>query len=111
EIFEDEYSSNDENVILEKYNEHIAKEKVDNKQKEIDELEAALVIVENEIQDFQEMISVENNFTEEQLKERKKYIIERTWTDENYDDDEELLEVAKEKFLEFKLPKTTIDLN
>jgi phage minor structural protein len=111
EIFEDEYRSTNENVILEKYNEHIAKEKVDNKQKEIDELEADLAIVENEIQDFQEMISVENNFTEEQLKERKKYIIERTWTDENYDDDEELLEVAKEKFLEFKLPKTTIDLN
>lgn len=111
EVFEDEYKSTDGSVIIDRYNEHVAKENVEKKQDEIDELELELTNIENQIEDFQELISIENNFTEAQLKERQQYIIERTWTDENYDNDEELLEAGKEKFVEYKLPKTTLELD
>ncbi|PLR99653.1 phage tail protein [Bacillus sp. T33-2] len=111
EISLDEFNGNDNNVILTRYNEFIKQAEVNAKQVEIDGIKLQITSVENQIKEFQNEISIENNFTPEQIKERTQFTIRRTWTDENYFDDKELLEASKEKFLEYKLPKTVINLD
>lgn len=111
EINLEEYNGTDNNLIINNYNQFVKEDEIKAKQLEIDAIESQLKEIEQNIKDFQFEISIENNFTPEQLKERKQYIIKRTWTDENYFDDEELLKGAKEKFLEYKTPKTTINLD
>lgn len=111
EINLEEYNGTNNSVILSKYNQFIKEDEIKVKQNEIDKIQSQLDGITKQIKDFQIEISIENNFTPEQIEERQQYIIERTWTDENYFKDDELLEGAKEKFLEYKTPKTTLNLN
>lgn len=111
EISLDEYNSSDNSIILDRYNEFIKQKSVDDKNAEIEAIENELNEIDTQISEFQEEISIENNFTPQQIAERKRYIIKRTWSDENYFEDRELLEAAKSKFLEYKMPKTIINLD
>lgn len=111
EIFEDEYNATDNSGIIEKYNEHKKTDEVNAKKAEVDEVKQRLADIESQIEEFRQEISIENNFTPELIEERNQYIISRVWSDENYFDDQELLEAGKKKFLEYKQPKTIIDLD
>lgn len=63
------------------------------------------------ITNLKSLLSIENNFTPEQIMERNTFIIERTWTDDNIFDDEELYHEALKKFNEFRVPRLSLNIS
>lgn len=91
--------------------------KRDAKQVQVNAKKAEIVQVENEIASInsditslKNILSIENNFTPDQIHERNYYIIEKTWSDENYTDAQELYDDAKVKFDEIRKPKINLDV-
>ncbi|PAD70740.1 hypothetical protein CHH83_02735 [Bacillus sp. 7586-K] len=91
--------------------------KRDAKQAQVNAKKAEIVQVENEIASInsditslKNILSIENNFTPDQIHERNYYIIEKTWSDENYTDAQELYDDAKVKFDEIRKPKINLDV-
>ena len=112
EITDEEFESSDnEEEIIEKYNDHHKQMQIDAKQAEIDVINNQINEVDGKIQDLRNEISIENNFTPELIKERNQYIIEKEFYDNNYVNDYELYEDVKKKFKEFREPKTIIDID
>ncbi|MEX0596503.1 MAG: phage tail protein, partial [Candidatus Paceibacterota bacterium] len=70
-----------------------------------------LDVIDSDIDDLRIAISIENNFTNELIEERNDYIIHRTWSNDNYFDEEDLYEAAKVEFDKIRTPKTTIKTN
>src|SRR5690606_6169658 len=63
EITDEDFESNDENIIINKYCEHKQQEIVNSIQSQWDNINAELTIVENEILDLKKELSIENNFS------------------------------------------------
>ena len=84
---------------------------INNKQTEINSVESSINNIDTQITNLQNEISIENNFTPEQIAERDQYIIMRTWSDPNYINDRELYIDAQRRFIELKQPKTTFELD
>lgn len=63
---------------------------IDVKQSEIDTINLDLDTVDSEVISVSNSISLENNFTPEQIEERSYYINEEVWLDNNYYDEKEL---------------------
>ncbi|WP_338653340.1 phage tail spike protein [Lysinibacillus sp. Y5S-8] len=66
---------------------------------------------ENELQDLQEKLARENNFTVEQLAELSDFEIEKEYINDSIVDDEDLIEVGKEVFRQYLEPKIKLDMN
>lgn len=84
---------------------------ISSKEAEVNSQQAVIDGIDDEIATFRSQISVENNFTFEQIKERNKYIIEREWSDTNYIDAKDLYDEAKVRFEEIISPALTLDLD
>lgn len=112
-ITEQEYSfdfSKDVDLI-EKYSLDNKQMQIKAKQSEIDILKKQIGAVDAKITDLKSLLSVENNFTPDQIKELNKYVIEREFSDENYIDDKDLYKDAKEKFDELRKPQTSVNID
>jgi Prophage endopeptidase tail len=87
------------------------------KQQELDAKKSEISVVNTDIESIYSSIdaikielSIENNFTPEQIIERNRYIITKKWSDEYYIDDEELYNDAKVKFDDVRKPKINLTL-
>lgn len=78
---------------------------VNNKQNEINAIAAEIVIIDNNISNLHNLLKVENNFTDIQLKELNQFIIVKEMTEEHISDPNELLEYAKKEFDKMREPK------
>ncbi|MGG3920346.1 phage tail spike protein [Geobacillus thermodenitrificans] len=111
EITTDEFNNGKDADLIKKYSEEYHAEKLNIINQEINNINTQIKNVDNSIRNLKDQLSIEKNFTPEQIKERSKFIIERVWTDDNFTDEQELYEAAKEKFAEIKQPKITIDVD
>jgi phage minor structural protein len=84
---------------------------IGSKQSEIDSKNIEIDDVDTEISALQSDVSVESNFTPEQIQERDYYIIERTWEDSNYTDEQDLYDEAVKRLEDLKTPKTVFDID
>jgi phage minor structural protein len=85
---------------------------IDIKEQEIDVIENELSVVNGEINDFKNLISVENNFTPEQITERNRFINEQVWSNDSQFDVSELYKEAVEQLHRINQPRIhySIDL-
>lgn len=112
DITDEEYSTaGNESTIIDTYNDQYKQSQIDAKQAEIDQVNNDIALVDADIQTLRDTLAVENNFTQAQLEERSQYIVERTWSDENYIDDQDLYDDAIKRFEEMKKPKTSFNVN
>ncbi|WP_299831181.1 hypothetical protein [uncultured Metabacillus sp.] len=84
---------------------------VNKKQSEVDKVQSEIDLINANISALKNLLSIENNFTPEQIQERNNYIIEKTWSDDNYSEVQELYDDAKVKFDEIRKPKINIDVS
>jgi len=84
---------------------------IEDKNAEIDIINDAIDDINIDISELRYLISIENNFTEEEIQERSLFIIEKEWIDQNYDNAEDLYTDALIKFEELSLPKTVINID
>lgn len=81
------------------------------KQSELDDINIQIQMIENDIQDLRNELSLENNFTPEQIKERNDYIVYGEWSDPNYFEVSELYEKGKKVMKKMREPKRDLDLS
>ena len=104
--------AHEHNLIEQRKQEEAAQRQlIASKQIEIDAIEAQIQDVENDISDLRELLSLENNFTQEQIEERNDYISYGEWTDSNIIKVEELYEKGKEQFKKMREPIKDLDLS
>ncbi|GFN32610.1 phage tail spike protein [Paenibacillus xylaniclasticus] len=84
---------------------------INNKQSQINTLLNEKSIIENQINDLAELLSVENNFTNEQLLEWDNYIIDGEFTNEYVSDPLELKKLAEEYFKTVLEPQIVVELD
>jgi phage minor structural protein len=111
-ITDEEYNTfSNENSLIEKYSLDNKQMQIAAKQNEINQIKQQISIVNGNIQSLKNLLSVENNFTPEQIQELNTYIIEREFIDENYIDDKDLYKAAQEKFEELRKPQTSFNID
>lgn len=84
---------------------------ISTKQNEIESVKSQISNVNSSIATLRNTISIENNFTVEQIEERKQFIIEKEWSDQNYTDDKALYNTAFSKLDEMKIPPSIIKMD
>ncbi|WP_137743237.1 phage tail protein [Robertmurraya siralis] len=78
---------------------------------EINQLYSQINSIDVEISNLKNELSLDSNFTKQQLIELDDYLIEDTWEDQNYTDANDLLTDAEKVFEELKKPKEIITTN
>jgi phage minor structural protein len=84
---------------------------INSKQVELSNVESDIDVADQSILNLQNTLKLENNFTPEQIIERNKFIIRRTWTDQNFINDEDLYEEAIKRFADLSKPQTVFNIN
>jgi len=84
---------------------------ISTKQVEITTVQSSIATVDSNITTLRNTIALENNFTAPQITELNQFIVEREWADENYIDDQELYEAAREQLNELNVPQSTIRID
>jgi len=78
---------------------------INNKQTEINNINASIAALNSQISTLHSQISIENNFTPIQIKERNRFIKEKTWSDSNYTKVEDLYNEGKARLLRLSQPQ------
>lgn len=86
-------------------------DEINNKQSQINTTKTDINTVTIAINQLRDVMSIENNFTADQIKERSMYIIDKVWRDENIIDEDELYEAGLEQFKKLKEPQTTFSID
>lgn len=108
----DEYNNLlNEAELIEKYNEPRKKDQVNAKKAEINNIDLQIDAVRSQIDALREELSIENNFTPEQIIERNMFIKEKVWEDQNYFNDVDLYKDAIKKFEAMRTPPININID
>jgi phage minor structural protein len=111
-ITNDEYTTSDnETQILDTYSIDLQQGEVDAKQIEVDNKQSEIDNINDQINDLKNQLAIENNFTPELIRERKRYIIAKTWQSEYHIDAQELYDDAVKYFEEMKKPKAIFNVD
>jgi len=84
---------------------------IDAKQVEIDATNASIIDVNLQITNLQDTISIENNFTIEQIAERNYFIIEKEIANSNISDAQDLYDWGIKEFEKIKEPQISVTLD
>jgi len=84
---------------------------IDNQKATINGIQAQINNVNQQIQNLKNDLSVENNFTQNQLLELNPHIVVQEYVNEYIDDPEELLKAAKEEFVKLQEPKLKVEIS
>lgn len=84
---------------------------INNKQKQVDDLDEELTLIELDIEYLREELDLENNFTSQQIAERNYYIIDGEWSDRNYFDVDDLYEQGAKILKKRREPEMTLDFS
>lgn len=87
------------------------KAEVDSKQSLITSRNGSIASVDTQLAQIKTDLSITNNFSTATIKERKEFIIEKEWSDENIFDEVVLMTEAKKKFEELKKPSVVINIS
>ena len=112
QIREEEFTTeNNNDDILNKYVEEIHQRNFNNQMILVNEKKSELDNIQTQIEDLQSKLSLYNNFTTEQIKERDLFVITKEYIDEMISNPEDLKNRALEKFKELKNPVVTIEIS
>ncbi len=112
ELTTDEFEEVDnEQEILDKYILELIEIKVDAKENELNNKQIQIDAVDQEIRNIVFDLALDNNFTDEQLEERKLFLITKEFQNENITNEEELFEEAKKEFEKIKNPQLSISID
>jgi GH25 family lysozyme M1 (1,4-beta-N-acetylmuramidase) len=84
---------------------------IDSTTKTINDLQGQIDTINTNIGTTKDTLSLEKNFTPDQIKERNMFIIEKEWSDDNYDNANDLYADAKVYFDKIKQPQTIITID
>ena len=82
----------------------VVETEIDTINSQIDGIDASIAVLRNEV-------SLENNFSVEEIEERDTFVIEKIFENQHIFDDEDLYELAIEKLDEFKSPPVLVDID
>lgn len=82
-----------------------------NQENLIESLKNSKSVIEGQLDSLRENVSMENNFTSNQLKELNRYIIEKEYVNDVLVDPEDLLEEGREALRKLREPKLKLDMN
>ncbi len=102
-ILLDSAQANEEDVtqlLIDKGNKQA---EINSKQGEIDIVQGEINILDSQIADLRSELSIESNFTSQQIQELDNFIIKREIVNENIEDPKELLKFAEEEFDKVKI--------
>ncbi len=97
--------------IIEKYNFDYKNQQIQDKQLEIQNIQAQLSATKNDVRDLRNKLSVHSNFTRAQIEELDKYIFEQKYVDDTLIEEIDLLEEAKKRFAEYQIPQLEIKMD
>ncbi len=80
-------------------------------EKKVAAAKIAQTTVNTEIEQTMSKLSIENNFTKAQIKERDLFAIEKEWSDDKFIDAYDLYEEGKKQFEELRKPKVVINIS
>lgn len=104
-------TENNTSTLLERYSIGYNEAKLNKKKEEVENKESEIDSVDAKIEKLKNRISIESNFTSELIKERNQFIIERTWTDDFHFEEQALFDDAIEKLNELKIPKISFNIS
>lgn len=87
------------------------KQEVDDKKQQIQTIENNIKNVNNNINTLRNLLSVENNFTPEQIIERNRFIIEKEWKNDSNNKPEELYKQGIKTFEKMREPQLIVDID
>lgn len=85
--------------------------RIDAKQNQIDVIDKQIKDTFEEIERLKELLSIKRNFTNSLVKEWKTYIKEQSWTDSNYIDANDLLEMGTKRLKEVSQPIVAYEID
>lgn len=97
--------------LIKKYCEPIKQEQVDTKQLEVDAEQAKVDSINQEITTLRNSLSVENNFTSEQIVERNQFEIRKEVTNDYITDAQDLYDFGVEEYAKLSKPKSVLKMN
>ncbi|MCE5220059.1 MAG: right-handed parallel beta-helix repeat-containing protein [Clostridium sp.] len=98
-ISHDEFiASGNESDLIEKYNIYNKETQITNKNLELEAIETEITNLDTAITNLKNVVSRENNFTQDELIELTPFIIEETWSNDNYDNEIDLYEAGIDEF-------------
>ncbi|MBX4147497.1 phage tail protein [Paenibacillus lautus] len=80
------------------------------KQGEVDSLNSQIKSVDNQITNLGNLLKLENNLTQNEIKELNQFIIEKEASDTNISDPQELLDFGKKEFDKIRQPKIVVQI-
>ncbi len=111
-ILDTEYgTAGNEAELIEKYCEPKKQDELDIKIAEIDEIDGQISAIDVDIEQLRVSLSLDVNFTEELIRERNNYIIEKTYENSSITDPSDLLDAAKEHFKNINSPSLVLELS
>jgi len=85
-------------------------QEISNKQSQINSLKNQIQTIRNSINQLKDLLDVNNNFTQDQLKEWNQHIVVKVYRNEYIDDPQQLLEAAKMEMEKMREPKIVVDI-
>ena len=111
-ITDDEYSaSGNEDDLIATYCYPKKEDEYDEKMAEIAVVDADINEIDDLIDDLQDDLDLSANFSSGELEERNNFIIEKTYTNQNISDEEDLLEAAEEYFEDINEPSLVLTMS
>ena len=96
------------NILIQKANQQSL---MNNKNAEIVTANANIVATKLQMTNLQLLISISNNFTLAQIKERSQYIIEKDWQNSNYWDAQDLYDASLIEFDKVRVPQISVTMD
>lgn len=97
-------------TLLEKYNEPLKQKAFNEQQALVTNKQEEIAAVDADINEIKEELALSNNFTEAELQERNNFIIEKTYSNSNIINPDDLLTVAKLYFEQINEPTLVLNL-
>lgn len=111
-LSEEEYiASGNDNALIQRYCFNQKEIEISEKEAEIKVIEQDISSIDFRINDINTILLPTNNFSQEQLEELDKYILEEEYIDETLIDEKDVLSEGQKRFDEYKIPQLEIDID
>jgi len=90
---------------------YLKETEIENKQSEIDDINSQITVIDNNIIILRDIISMENNFTEEQIIMLNKYSVVKSIDNQYIDNAKDLYDYGKSEFVKMLTPELNVSIS